>query len=66
MLIVKIKDNVSLDKALKELKKKVRKTKQNNILQDRKAYKKKSVRKREQKQAAIRKQQKGNNTNSNS
>jgi ribosomal protein S21 len=43
MLIIKIEKNDSIDKALKVLKNKVIKTKQNNILFERKEYKKKSV-----------------------
>lgn len=48
MLIVQVKDSVSIDKALKILKKKVKETKQIEILKDRKEFKKKSVQKREE------------------
>jgi ribosomal protein S21 len=47
MLIVKA-NGENIEKALKTLKTKVMKTKQNNILLNRKEYKKKSVTKREQ------------------
>lgn len=46
MLIVKVKKN-EIEKALKELKSKVIKTRQNSFLNDRKEYKKKSVVKRQ-------------------
>ena len=46
MLIIEIKNNDSLEKALKTLKSKVIKTKQNQILFDRKEYVKPSVKKR--------------------
>ena len=46
MLIVKVKKN-DIEKALKELKSKVIKTRQNSFLNDRKEYKKKSVVKRQ-------------------
>lgn len=46
MLIIEIKREDNLEKALKLLKSKVIKTKQNQILTDRKEYTKKSVRKR--------------------
>jgi len=46
MLIVEIKNGENIEKSLKSLKSKVIKTKQNQILFDRKEYKKKSVRKR--------------------
>lgn len=48
MLIIKIKNGENLEKALKQLKSKVIKTKQNQILTERKEYKKKSVKKRSQ------------------
>jgi len=48
MLKVQVKDSVSIDRALKTLKKKVKETKQNEILRDRKEFKKKSVKKREE------------------
>jgi len=43
MIIVEIKNNENIDKALKLLKSKIIKTKQNQILFERKEYKKKSV-----------------------
>jgi ribosomal protein S21 len=46
MLIIKVK-NGGIEKALKELKSKVIKTRQNSFLNDRKEYKKKSVKKRQ-------------------
>jgi ribosomal protein S21 len=46
MLIVKVKKN-EIERALKELKSKVIKTRQNSFLNDRKEYKKKSVIKRQ-------------------
>lgn len=49
MLIVKINNNDGIEKALKTLKSKVIKTKQNQILFDRKEFVKKSVVKRNQK-----------------
>jgi len=48
MLIIEIKGNDSVDRALKLLKSKVIKTKQQQKLLDRKEYVKKSVRKRKQ------------------
>ena len=53
MLIVKIKEGDSLDKALKELKMKVRKTKMVQMLRDREFYLKPSVKKRAVKQKAV-------------
>ena len=53
MLIVEIKNGDSLDRALKTLKSKVIKTKQNQILFQRKQYVKKSVERRNQIQKAI-------------
>jgi len=53
MLIVKIENNSQLEKALKTLKNKVHKTKQNDILRERKEYVKKSVVKRSQLRKAI-------------
>jgi small subunit ribosomal protein S21 len=47
MLIVEVKNGENIEKALKSLKSKVIKTKQNQILFDRKEYKKKSVKNRE-------------------
>jgi ribosomal protein S21 len=46
MLIVKVKTG-GIEKALKELKSKVIKTRQNSFLNERKEYKKKSVKKRQ-------------------
>ena len=43
MIIIEIKNNENIDKALKLLKSKVIKTKQNQVLFERKEYKKKSV-----------------------
>lgn len=53
MLIVEVKNGESIDKALKQLKSKVIKTKQNQILYNRKQYLKKSVRRRNEIQKAI-------------
>jgi small subunit ribosomal protein S21 len=53
MLIVKIKEGKGIEKALKDYKSKVIKTRQMSELQDRKVYIKKSVKKREQKKKAI-------------
>lgn len=61
MLIVEIKNNENIDKALKILKSKVIRTKQNQILFDRKEYEKKSVKKRNQLLKAIFSQSKKNN-----
>lgn len=46
MLIIEIKNNDNLEKSLKQLKNKVIKTKQNQILNERKEFEKKSVKKR--------------------
>jgi small subunit ribosomal protein S21 len=46
MLIIEIKNGENIERALKTLKSKVIKTKQNQLLQDRKEYTKPSVRKR--------------------
>jgi len=46
MIIVPIKQNENIEKALKTLKSKVIKTKQNQILTGRKEYTKKSVKRR--------------------
>ena len=43
MIIIEIKNNENIDKALKLLKSKVIKTKQNQVLFERNEYKKKSV-----------------------
>lgn len=48
MLIVEVNQKENIDRALKNLKSKVLKTKQNQILFDRKEYVKKSVKKRNQ------------------
>ena len=47
MLIIEMKNGENIEKALKTLKSKVIKTKQNQILFERKEYKKKSVKNRE-------------------
>lgn len=47
MLIIEIKNGENIEKALKTLKSKVIRTKQNQILFERKEYKKKSVKNRE-------------------
>lgn len=60
MLIVEIKNGESIDKALKVLKSKVIKTKQNQILFERKRYQKKSVQRRNEIQKAIFTQKKKN------
>ena len=46
MIIVPIKQNENIEKALKTLKSKVIKTKQNQVLTGRKEYSKKSVKRR--------------------
>lgn len=61
MLIIEIKGGDNLEKALKQLKSKVIKTKQNQILTERKEYKKKSVKKRSQILKAIYVQKKKSN-----
>ena len=60
MLIIEIKNNENIEKALKTLKSKVIKTKQNQQLMNRKELTKKSVEKRAQKLKAIYKQRKVN------
>jgi len=60
MLIIEIKNNENIEKALKTLKSKVIKTKQNQQLLNRKEFSKKSVEKRAQKLKAIYKQRKLN------
>lgn len=60
MLIVELKNGETLDRALKTLKSKVIKTKQNQILYNRKEYLKKSVRRRNEIQSAIYTQKKKN------
>ena len=61
MLIVKINNNDGIEKALKTLKSKVIKTKQNQILFGRKEFVKKSVVKRNQKLKAVYIQKKKDN-----
>ena len=53
MLIVKINKSGDIERALKELKSKVIRTRQNSLLNNRKEFKKKSVSKREVKNRAI-------------
>ena len=53
MLIVKVENNSQLEKSLKVLKNKVLKTKQNDILKERKEYTKKSVERRTELRKAI-------------
>jgi small subunit ribosomal protein S21 len=48
MLVIELKNGENIERALKTLKSKVIKTKQNQILFDRKEFTKKSVRKRSQ------------------
>jgi small subunit ribosomal protein S21 len=60
MLIVEIKNNESIERALKTLKSKVIKTKQNQILFERKQFIKKSITKRVKKLKAIYKQKLNN------
>ena len=60
MLIIEIKNNENIEKALKTLKSKVIKTKQNQQLMNRKEFTKQSVEKRAQKLKAIYKQRKLN------
>lgn len=60
MIIVQIKNNENIEKALKNLKSKVIKTKQQQVLLDRKEYTKKSVRKRTERLKAIYIQKKKN------
>lgn len=52
MLIVEIKNGENIERALKTLKSKLIKTKQNQVLLERKEYKKKSVLSREKLQKA--------------
>lgn len=63
MIIVEIKNSENLEKALKTLKSKVIKTKQNQILFDRKEFTKKSVKKRLAKLKAIYVQKKVSGSN---
>lgn len=60
MLIIEIKNNENIDRALKTLKSKVIKTKQNQQLMNRKEFTKKSVERRAQKLKAIYIQRKAN------
>ncbi len=53
MLIIEVKNNENLEKSLKLLKNKVIKTKQNQILNERKEFEKKSVKKRKKLLKAI-------------
>jgi len=52
MLIVKVNKNGDIERALKELKSKVIRTRQNSLLNNRKEFTKKSVEKREIKNRA--------------
>jgi small subunit ribosomal protein S21 len=61
MLIVNVNKNGEIEKALKELKSKVIKTRQNSMLNSRKEYKKKSVVRRQEKNKAIYKQKYNSN-----
>lgn len=61
MLIVNVNKNGEIEKALKELKSKVIKTRQNSMLNSRKEYKKKSVVMRQEKNKAIYKQKYNSN-----
>jgi small subunit ribosomal protein S21 len=60
MIIIEVKNGENLDKALKQLKSKVIKTKQNQLLVKKKEYIKKSVRRRNEIQKAIYTQKKKN------
>jgi ribosomal protein S21 len=62
MIIINLDKNTNLEKGLKILKQKVIKSKQNEILRDKKEYTKKSVVLRTQKKTAIYKQKYINNT----
>jgi ribosomal protein S21 len=53
MLIVKVKEKGGIERALKELKSKVIKVRQARELNERKVFKKKSVKQRERKNKAI-------------
>lgn len=53
MLIVKLDKNTNIERALKQLKSKVIKTRQSSQLVDRKEYEKKSVKKRKMIKKAI-------------
>lgn len=60
MLIIDVKNSENLEKSLKLLKSKVIKTKQNQILTERKEFEKKSVKKRKSLLKAIYTQKKKN------
>lgn len=60
MLIIEVKNNENLEKSLKLLKNKVIKTKQNQILNERKEFEKKSVKKRKKLLKAIYSEKKKN------
>jgi small subunit ribosomal protein S21 len=60
MIIVEVKNNDNIEKALKVLKSKVIKTKQNQMLNNRKVYTKDSVKKRMALLKAIYKEKKRN------
>ena len=60
MLIIEVKNNENLERALKLLKSKVIKTKQNQILNERKEFEKKSVKDRKKILKAIYSQKKKN------
>lgn len=53
MLIIKVKEKGGIERALKELKSKVIKVRQARELNERKVFKKKSVKQRERKNKAI-------------
>jgi small subunit ribosomal protein S21 len=61
MLIIEIKSNGGIERALKTLKSKVIKTKQHKLLTERKQFTKKSVKERTEKLKAIFVQKKKNN-----
>ncbi len=60
MLVIEVKNNENLEKSLKLLKNKVIKTKQNQILNERKEFEKKSVKKRKKLLKAIYSEKKKN------
>lgn len=60
MLIIDVKNNDNLEKSLKLLKSKVIKTKQNQILTERKEFEKRSVKKRKKLLKAIYSQKRKN------
>jgi small subunit ribosomal protein S21 len=62
MIIINLDKNTNLEKGLKILKQKVIKSKQNEILRDKKEYTKKSIVLRTQKKKAIYKQKYINDT----